>query len=215
MRLRLFTSILSATGFLAFASDPAPQMTDISQKTAKPGEIITVSGQGLNSKNIEIYLTDHKFDMRVKVLEQKETTIRFRVPPFAKPGRTQLLFLTRGDEPKLLEQPVYLLIEDPETEVASAKPPPEPGMQESAKTAEAKPEASNADLSKPEPSNQPVHIEHTTNADPVNLDQPKVDQLKPVLAKPDLAKPDLSKPDATKSDLAKDLAKQDPRQPNL
>jgi hypothetical protein len=210
MKLRLFTSILLATGCLAFASDPAPQMTDISQKTAKPGEIITVSGQGLNSKNIdEIYLTDHKFDMRVKVLEQKETTIRFRVPPFAKPGRTQLLFLTRGDEPKLLEQPVYLLIEDPETEVASAKPPPEPGMQESGKTAEAKLEVS-TDPSKSELAKEQVHIEHATQADPGNLDQPKVDQLKPVLAKPDL-----SKPDATKPDLAKDLAKQDPRQPNL
>jgi hypothetical protein len=205
MRLRLFTSILLATGCVAFASDPAPQMTDISQKTAKPGEIITVTGQGLNSKNIdEIYLTDHKFDMRVKVLEQKETTIRFRVPPFAKPGRTQLLFLTRGDEPKLLEQPVFLLIEDPETEIASAKLPPEPGKQDSAKTAEAKPEVSNADLSKSEPLSQPAKV------DPVSLDQPKLDQVKPVLAKPDL-----TKPDATKPDLAKDLAKQDPRQPNF
>ncbi len=219
MKLRLFTSILLATGLLAFASDPAPQMTDISQKAAKPGEIIVVSGQGLNSKNIdEIYLTDHKFDMRVKVLEQTPTTIKFRVPPFAKPGRTQLLFLTKGDEPKLLEQPVYLLIEDPETEVASAKPPPEPGKQESPKSAEAKPpetraDDSRAELSQPEPSNQQVHLEQTPKADPV-LDQPKLDQvkqIKPVLAKPDLIKPDLSKPDATKPDLAK----QDPRQPNL
>ena len=213
MKLRLFTSILSATGLLALASDPAPQMTDISQKAAKPGEIITVSGQGLNSKNIdEIYLTDHKFDMRVKVLEQTQSTVKFRVPPFAKPGRTQLLFLTRGDEPKLLEQPVYLLIEDPETEVASAKLSPEPGRQESAKTAEAKPEISNADLSKSEPAKEQVHIEQTSKADPVNLDQPKLDQLKPVLAKPDLAKPDLTKPDAAKQDVAK---QQDPRQPNL
>ena len=212
MKLRLFTSILSATGLLALASDPAPQMTDISQKAAKPGEIITVSGQGLNSKNIdEIYLTDHKFDMRVKVLEQTQTTVKFRVPPFAKPGRTQLLFLTKGDEPKLLEQPVYLLIEDPETEVASAKPPPEPGKQESAKPAEATPEVNNADLSKSEPAKDQIRIEQTTKAGPVNLDQPKVDQLKPVLAKPDLAKPDLTKPDAAKPDLAK----QDPRQPNL
>jgi hypothetical protein len=211
MKLRLFTSILSATGLLALASDPAPQMTDISQKAAKPGEIITVSGQGLNSKNIdEIYLTDHKFDMRVKVLEQTQTTVKFRVPPFAKPGRTQLLFLTKGDEPKLLEQPVYLLIEDPETEVASAKPPPEPGKQESAKPAEATPEVNNADLSKSEPAKDQIRIEQT-KADPVNLDQPKLEQLKPVLAKPDLAKPDLTKPDAAKPDLAK----QDPRQPNL
>jgi IPT/TIG domain-containing protein len=218
MRLRLFTSILTATGLLAFASDPAPQMTDISQKAAKPGEIITVSGQGLNSKNIdEIYLTDHKFDMRVKVLEQTQTTVKFRVPPFAKPGRTQLLFLTKGDEPKLLEQPVYLLIEDPETEVASARPPLEPGKQESVKTAEAKAEVTNTEVTNTEVTNTEVTNtelsksepakEQTTKADPVNLDQPKLDQVKPVLAKPDL-----TKPDATKPDLAK---QQDPRQPNL
>jgi hypothetical protein len=206
MKLRLFTSILSATGLLALASDPAPQMTDISQKAAKPGEIITVSGQGLNSKNIdEIYLTDHKFDMRVKVLEQTQTTVKFRVPPFAKPGRTQLLFLTRGDEPKLLEQPVYLLIEDPETEVAAAKPPPEPGKQESAGSPEAGSAVSNTNLSQTEPSKEPI-----TKADAVNPDQPKLDQLKPVLAKPDL-----TKPDTAKLDLTKDLAKQEPRQPNL
>jgi hypothetical protein len=222
MRLRLFTSILSATGFLAFASDPAPQMTEISQKTAKPGEIITVSGLGLNSKNVdEIYLTDHKFDMRVKVLEQKDTTIKFRVPPFAKPGRTQLLFLTRGDEPKLLEQPVYLLIEDPETEVAVAKLPPEPGKQESASTVETKAEGAGPQQAKSEPPAEPARIEQTKveqskveqskQVDPVNLNP-----VKPVLAKPDLNKPDLSKPDVTKPDLAKpDLSKQDPRQPNL
>jgi hypothetical protein len=126
MKSVLFTAILSATNFLALAGDLAPQMTEISQKAAKPGEIITVSGLGLNSKNIdEIYLTDHKFDMRVKVLDQKETEIKFRVPPFAKPGRMQLLFLTKGDEPKLLEQPVYLLVEDPNAEIAEAKPAPE------------------------------------------------------------------------------------------
>lgn len=234
MRLRLFTSILSATGFLAFASDPAPQMTEISQKNAKPGEIITVSGLGLNSKNIdEIYLTDHKFDMRVKVLEQKDTTIKFRVPPFAKPGRTQLLFLTRGDEPKLLEQPVYLLIEDPETEIAAAKPPLEPGKQELAKA-----EVINAEQAKSEPAKEQVHVEKTvektveqtveqtgqqtgeqsvgqTKVDQVSLDQPKLDkvkldQVKPVLAKPDLSKPDLTKPDLAKPDTGKpDLSKQD------
>jgi hypothetical protein len=222
MKLSLFTSILSATGLLALASDPAPQMTEISQRAAKPGEIVTVSGLGLNSKNIdEIYLTDHKFDMRVKVLEQKDTTIKFRVPPFAKPGRTQLLFLTRGDEPKLLEQPVYLLIEDPETEVASAKPPQEPGKQELAKA-----EAINAEPAKSEPAKEQVQVE-PAKVEQIKVEQSKVeqikveqtkkvdqvnlDQIKPVLAKPDLTKPDLTKPDSTKPDLAK----QDPRQPNL
>jgi hypothetical protein len=194
MRPLLFTAILSATLGFGQAGDPpptpmprdaAPQMTDISQKTAKPGEMITVSGLGLSAKNIdEIYLTDHRFDMRVKVIEQKDTTITFRVPPFAKPGRMQMLFLTRGDEPKLLEQPVYLLIEDPETEIAASKP-----------SIEVNPGSLTTVESKPEPA----------KAEPVK------DQAKPDAAK-DQTKVDVKsdqKPDQTKPDQAR----QDQRQP--
>jgi hypothetical protein len=123
---------LTAAGFIApglFAqipapADPAPQMESLSAKTAKPGDVIEISGIGLSDRKIdELYLTDHKFDMRVKVLEQKDTLIRFRVPPFAKPGRMQILALTKGQDPKLLEQPLYILIEDPATQVTQVKDP--------------------------------------------------------------------------------------------
>lgn len=104
----------------------APEMQTLSAKTAKPGDVIEITGVGLNDRNIdEVYLTDHKFDMRVKVMEQKDTLIRFRVPPFAKPGRLQILALTKGDEPKLLEVPLYILIEDPATQVTQVKTPAE------------------------------------------------------------------------------------------
>jgi hypothetical protein len=130
MKQILCAAILSATSFLALAGDPSPVMLGISQKAAKPGEIVTVTGEGLSVKNVdEIYLTDHKFDMRVKVVEQKDNAVKFRVPPFAKPGRMQLLFLSKGDEPKLLEQPVYLLIQDP-SEVTEVAPPPVPVKEE-------------------------------------------------------------------------------------
>jgi len=139
MRPWLFAAILFSTSAIALAGPlagggDAPQMTDISQKTAKPGDVITVSGLGLSTTNVdEVYLTDHKFDMRVKVLEQTDTAVKFRVPPFAKPGRMQMLFLSKGNEPKLLEQPVYLLIEDSDAAiVATAKPAPEPAKTEAA-----------------------------------------------------------------------------------
>ncbi len=164
MRPPLFAAILFATSYLTFAGplgmgDDAPQMTDISQRTAKPGDVITVSGLGLSTKNVdEIYLTDHKFDMRVKVIEQTEKAVKFRVPPFAKPGRMQMLFLSKGTEPKLLEQPVYLLIEDPETDAvvtAKATPPAKQDSSASAKTEEktepAKTEAVKSEAAKPEP----------------------------------------------------------------
>jgi hypothetical protein len=106
--------------------DAAPQMDSLSVKNAKPGDVIDIVGVGLSDRKIdEVYLTDHKFDMRVKLLEQNETLIRFRVPPFAKPGRMQILALTKGDDPKLLEQPLYILIEDPATQVTEVKAPPE------------------------------------------------------------------------------------------
>jgi hypothetical protein len=109
-------------------ADPAPEMQALSTKTAKPGDVVEITGVGLSDRKIdEVYLTDHKFDMRVKVVEQKDTVIRFRVPPFAKPGRMQILALTKADaskneEPKLLEVPLYILIDDAATQVTQVKP---------------------------------------------------------------------------------------------
>jgi hypothetical protein len=104
--------------------DAAPQMESLSMRNAKPGDVIDIVGIGLSDRKIdEVYLTDHKFDMRVKLLEQNDTLIRFRVPPFAKPGRMQILALTKGDDPKLLEQPLYILIEETATQVTQVKAP--------------------------------------------------------------------------------------------
>jgi hypothetical protein len=130
MRLpSLVTLVLSARCLVCvpvFASgiNDAPEMNSLSAKTAKPGDTLVISGINLNDTRIdEVYLTDHKFDMKMKVLEQKDTYIKVRVPPFAKPGRMQILTLTKGDEPKLLEQPLYLLIRDPtDTTVEIAEP---------------------------------------------------------------------------------------------
>ena len=45
------------------------------------------------------------------------------MPPFAKPGRMQVLALTKGDDPKLLEQPLYVVIEEAQTQVTQVKTP--------------------------------------------------------------------------------------------
>ena len=136
MRLLLLVGMLSSVGFAAAADGDAPQMNTISARSAKPGDIIEITGVGLESAKVdEIYLTDHKFDMKVKVLEQKETAIKMRVPPFAKPGRMQLLVLTKGEDPKLLEQPLFLLIEDPNAvEVTQVKKAEEPKAEEHPQT---------------------------------------------------------------------------------
>jgi hypothetical protein len=153
MRLFLLASMLAAMCF-AGPGDDAPQMTSASAKNAKPGDIIDISGLGLGSKAVdEVYLTDHKFDMKVKLLEQNDKLIKFRVPPFAKPGRVQLLMLTTGDTPQLLEEPVYILIEEPSTEVGqvTARPAaPAPAEKEAAAPSSAQASAAPAPAAKEE-----------------------------------------------------------------
>jgi hypothetical protein len=120
--LSTVSAVLFVSAGLVHAADEAPQVTGMSPKNAKPGEVLEISGLSLGANKIdEVYLTDHKFDMKVKVVEQKGELIRFRVPPFAKPGRMQLLLLTKGDHPLLLEQPAYVVIEDTSTEIGMRK----------------------------------------------------------------------------------------------
>ncbi len=60
----------------------------------------------------EVYLSDHTFDLKVKVVNQTDGFIDFRIPPFVKPGRLQLVLKTAGQDPLVLEQPVYITIEE-------------------------------------------------------------------------------------------------------
>jgi hypothetical protein len=122
----LVATLWSALTCFGDGLETAPQMNAVTPKIAKPGDTLDITGVGLDETKIdEVYLTDHKFDMRVKVLEQKDTCIKLRVPPFAKAGRMQILVLTKGEEPKLLEQPVYVLIEEPKTEISQVTAPAE------------------------------------------------------------------------------------------
>lgn len=130
MRFGILATVVISAGWLgsvpglAFDGHESPQMNTLSAKTAKPGDTLVITGVSLSEDRIdEVYLTDHKFDMKVKVLEQTDKYIKVRVPPFAKPGRMQILCLTKGAEPTLLEQPLYVLIKDPsDTSVDEAEP---------------------------------------------------------------------------------------------
>jgi hypothetical protein len=130
MRITLFLSLLCLAGA---ASLPAqvPVMHDVQPDSGKIGSVLRVHGVFLGKARVdEVYLTDHTFDMKVKVLDQTDEYIEFRVPPFVKPGRLELLVKTTGKEPVLLEQPVYITIEEPKeketleaTSAAPATPP--------------------------------------------------------------------------------------------
>ena len=96
MRLTLVLSLLC---FAGAASLPAqvPVMSKVLPDSGKIGSVLKIQGVYLGKTKVdEVYLTDHTFDMKVKVLDQTEDFIEFRIPPFVKPGRLQLRPGPRG-----------------------------------------------------------------------------------------------------------------------
>ena len=115
LRPILSVSILTFAAFGLNQPPPSPQTDSLAPKVGKPGTIIKIKGKALDKGHVdEVYLTDHRFDMSVKVLEQTGSQITIRIPPFVKPGRLQLLFLTGGSNPVYLEQPFYIQIDSDE-----------------------------------------------------------------------------------------------------
>lgn len=123
MRPMLLLSLFCFTGGAALTAQ-TPVMHQVIPDSGKIGSVLTVQGAFLDKTKVdEVYLSDHTFDMKVKVLNQTDHSIEFRIPPFAKPGRLQLVVKTTGNDPEILEQPVYVTIEDPhQTLQANAAP---------------------------------------------------------------------------------------------
>ncbi|HTR34592.1 MAG TPA: IPT/TIG domain-containing protein [Bryobacteraceae bacterium] len=98
-----------------------PQMHTVQPDSGKIGSVLRIHGVYLGKTTVdEVYLTDHTFDMKVKVLDQADDSIEFRIPPSVKPGRLQLLVKTTGKQPLLIEQPVYITVEEPKNTGDSA-----------------------------------------------------------------------------------------------
>jgi hypothetical protein len=118
MRLVLSLSFLCIGAAATLAAqtskvDTVPFMKQVQPDSGKIGSVLRVHGSFLGRTKVEeLYLTDHTFDMKCKVLDQTDDYIEFRIPPSVKPGRLQLLVKTTGREPALLEQPVYITVQD-------------------------------------------------------------------------------------------------------
>ena len=97
-----------------FAQQAMPRMTTVEPPNGKAGDVLTVSGENLEEANVaELFLTDGnpKNDLKVSITEQDPKSIKFKIPATAKQGRLALMLLTKGKEPKLIEQPVKVTIE--------------------------------------------------------------------------------------------------------
>jgi hypothetical protein len=110
--------------FLTLAvSLPAQTLDAVHPDSGQVGSVLRIHGAELSKAKVDsLYLSDQTLDMMVKVLNQSDNSIEFRIPPSVKPGKFQLVIKTAGKEPRLLEQPFYVKVEDPKEagEVASA-----------------------------------------------------------------------------------------------
>lgn len=115
MRMSLLSIPLLAV--LALSEDPQspggmPSMSSVEPGSGKAGDVLTVQGARLGKENVAtVYLTDGKTDIEVPIVEQAATSIKFKIPPEAKPGRFALMVLTKDKDPKLIEQPVKVTVE--------------------------------------------------------------------------------------------------------
>ena len=124
MRLVLSLSLL-CVGAAASLSAQVPLMNKVEPDSGKIGSVVRAHGVFLGKAKVdELFLTDQTDDIKVQVLGQTEDYIEFRIPPSVKPGRLQLLVKTTGHDPVLLEQPVFITVEEPKEalEASSATP---------------------------------------------------------------------------------------------
>ena len=119
--MRLSLTLVSVLLLVALAATPPlvaqetiPRCSTVEPMSGKVGTEIVITGENLGKEYVaELYLTDGKNDIKVVMLEQTATTIKTKIPPSAKVGeRYRLMILTRGKEPKLIEQPVRFEVEE-------------------------------------------------------------------------------------------------------
>jgi hypothetical protein len=90
-----------------------PLISSVEPGSARVGDQLTARGTNLGQDTVAaLYLTDGSNDIKMIVLDQSADEIRFRIPPEATPGRFALMILTKGAEPKLIEQPVKVVVEN-------------------------------------------------------------------------------------------------------
>jgi hypothetical protein len=117
--MRVSFWVLGLTAFLVLPPTLAGQtcrINSVEPDTANVGDTVSANGELLGNTSVEVlFLTDGTNDFKVEVIEQTDTLIKFKVPINMKTGRYALMVQTRPPDPKLLEQPVKLTVNHPQT----------------------------------------------------------------------------------------------------
>jgi hypothetical protein len=105
-----------AVPLLLLAQEVTPRFTTVEPTLGKPGTEIVVTGEHIGKDVVvELYFTDGTNDIKTPMLTQTDTNITCKIPKGVKPGvRYRLMVLTKGKEPRLIEQPVRVEIEEDE-----------------------------------------------------------------------------------------------------
>lgn len=114
--MRFTLSAIALAGLLLFpvpAKAQGAHINSVDPLKAKAGDLVNVNGEKIDKANVDaLYLTNGTEDVKVAMLEQGETLIKFKVPSGVKPGRWALMIhLSKGEEPRFLEQPVKVTVE--------------------------------------------------------------------------------------------------------
>jgi hypothetical protein len=112
----LILSLIAVGSAIAADTDQprqgVPHITAVEPASGKAGATLTATGEYLDKSRVaELYLSTSNTDLRVPILEQSATAIKFKIPSGVQSGRFRLTVLMAGPDPKLLEQPVTLLVE--------------------------------------------------------------------------------------------------------
>jgi len=115
MKVSVLVSLLLAVGMAVWAEQPMPKMVTVDPLNGKAGDVIVATGENLQKDAVaKLFLTDGKNDIPCEMLEQTDTTIKFKIPAKAPQGaRLTVMVLTTGKDAKYIEQPVKLEINEP------------------------------------------------------------------------------------------------------
>ncbi|MEO8592145.1 MAG: IPT/TIG domain-containing protein [Candidatus Solibacter sp.] len=109
--MKLSSILLLLVASLAYGQEAMPRMSSAEPSNGKIGDEVTISGENLDKASIgKVYLTDGKNDLECTITEQTATAVKIKIPAKAT-GRMALMILTTSKEPKLIEQPVKVTIE--------------------------------------------------------------------------------------------------------
>ncbi|PWU02323.1 MAG: hypothetical protein C5B51_21050 [Terriglobia bacterium] len=91
-----------------------PLLQAVEPASGTIGDVLTATGENLGNQNVAaLYLTDGKDDVKMVIVEQTATAIKFRLPAGLKAGRFAILILTTGKSPALIEEPVKVTVLPP------------------------------------------------------------------------------------------------------